>query len=721
MAGPDDTAAPAPSLSSIFFANPTTPQQQQLSYPALLMRQQIAMRLLGQRHPYPKNIGEGIANLGESLGERRMMQDLAAKEQAYSAGLGALPAPGSKFLPGGIPAPAAPPPRAVIPPRVTAPSPPAASGATGDFVPDGGTSTTADATDETDAGRNNIALAMYPGTAGGVPSPNPTDTEAGSPPVTGPGGQSANAVSGEVRPEMQPYLTALAGGETAGSRDPYSATGTVTRNGDRAYGKYQIMGANIPQWTQAALGQSMTPDEFLADPEAQDLTAQHRFGSYVDKYGPQGAARAWYAGEGGMNNLNATDINQRINVGQYGQQFLNRLNGGGQMQVASLDPTMAFAARAPTEAADNPPITTDIAPAPVRLAGDVPTPSPRPGSAPAGVPDPYGKLAPLPSSPTPAAAVDAGKPVPPARAPLEPEELYAQRLLMTHPGDPNYAAYAAAVAAPGTDRRNAINAQNDAVYKADLGRWEASAKAIDEAGMPKAQLELAQAQRKAAIENRLGGRTVEDFVKDFKTEHTDATKMIGSITNMKEAESAVRAGAITGYGSNARLQADKLQAWLLNNGKSGNAAAQTELLKANLDATISFALSKIQPGDTRVTEGDVMMARGLSGSPEMQKEAILKIIDLSKQMAYDRINAFEERRHQKVGGTPLEGDFATTMAPVASPDSVKTLIEHKDDPNYVAHFNTSFGPGTARLTIDRARRAAEAADRTRREAGAARR
>jgi hypothetical protein len=87
------------------------------------------------------------------------------------------------------------------------------------------------------------------------------------------------------------YRDAIASIESAGSGD-YSAMGPQTKSGDRAYGRYQVMGANIPNWTKDALGQSMTPEQFLASPEAQDKVFDHRFGGYADKYGPDGAARA---------------------------------------------------------------------------------------------------------------------------------------------------------------------------------------------------------------------------------------------------------------------------------------------------------------------------------------------------------------------------------------------------------------------------------------------
>lgn len=77
----------------------------------------------------------------------------------------------------------------------------------------------------------------------------------------------------------------------------YGTLGPATSNGDRAYGKYQVMGANIPEWSKAATGTAMTPAQFLQDEDAQDTIFHHRFGSYVDKYGtPEDAASAWFTG-----------------------------------------------------------------------------------------------------------------------------------------------------------------------------------------------------------------------------------------------------------------------------------------------------------------------------------------------------------------------------------------------------------------------------------------
>lgn len=133
---------------------------------------------------------------------------------------------------------------------------------------------------------------------------------------------SASVDRAPLRITINPsYGNAISSIESGGQ---YGAVGPITKRGDRAFGKYQVMGANIPQWTREALGRELTPREYLANPEAQDAVFQHRFGGYVNKYGPEGAARAWFAGEGGMNNPNAADVNG-MTVARYAEKFNNAI------------------------------------------------------------------------------------------------------------------------------------------------------------------------------------------------------------------------------------------------------------------------------------------------------------------------------------------------------------------------------------------------------------
>jgi hypothetical protein len=126
------------------------------------------------------------------------------------------------------------------------------------------------------------------------------------------------------------YGSVIASIESGGK---YDILGPVTKTGDRAYGKYQIMGANIGPWSQEALGRKLTAQEFLADPQSQDAVFQHRFNQYVSKYGPEGASKAWFAGEKGMNNPNAKD-QLGTTVEKYGRRFMSALGGHSSAAAA---------------------------------------------------------------------------------------------------------------------------------------------------------------------------------------------------------------------------------------------------------------------------------------------------------------------------------------------------------------------------------------------------
>ncbi|MER8925779.1 hypothetical protein [Mesorhizobium sp. M0859] len=130
---------------------------------------------------------------------------------------------------------------------------------------------------------------------------------------------------------MSQYAAAIRSIESAGSGG-YSALGPWT-NGDRAYGAYQVMGNNIPSWSQDALGKSLTPDQFLSDPAAQDAIFQKQFGKYLTKYGnPQDAASAWFTGGPLKSGAGATDV-----LGTSGSVYVDKFNKAVEKAAGSLD------------------------------------------------------------------------------------------------------------------------------------------------------------------------------------------------------------------------------------------------------------------------------------------------------------------------------------------------------------------------------------------------
>jgi hypothetical protein len=144
------------------------------------------------------------------------------------------------------------------------------------------------------------------------------------------------------------YRNAIAAIESDGSGG-YDAIGATNPTLGRALGRYQIMEANLPAWSKRALGREVSVDEFMANSDIQDAIFDDRFGGYVEKYGEERAARAWFGGQGNMNSTSGSDAHGRLTIGDYGQDFLSNLKGGNQNPSAraraTQNPNQGGAAR----------------------------------------------------------------------------------------------------------------------------------------------------------------------------------------------------------------------------------------------------------------------------------------------------------------------------------------------------------------------------------------
>lgn len=108
-------------------------------------------------------------------------------------------------------------------------------------------------------------------------------------------GYSPPPQQGKASGGFAQFMAAISGQESGGN---YGA-----RNRDSgAMGKYQIMPANIQGagrgWDYEALGRDISVSQFMKSPQLQEAIAQYKLKSYYDKWGPAGAAVAWYAGPG---------------------------------------------------------------------------------------------------------------------------------------------------------------------------------------------------------------------------------------------------------------------------------------------------------------------------------------------------------------------------------------------------------------------------------------
>lgn len=140
------------------------------------------------------------------------------------------------------------------------------------------------------------------------------------------------------------YADAISSIESGGN---YREIGPNTGSMGRALGKYQVMSANVGPWSKEILGREVTPGEFISDPKIQDAIFEGKFGQYVEKYGPDGAARAWFAGEKGMKNPNAKDV-FGTTVAEYSRRFNKALpqdaRGAVEQFGGDQPDVMAFAA-----------------------------------------------------------------------------------------------------------------------------------------------------------------------------------------------------------------------------------------------------------------------------------------------------------------------------------------------------------------------------------------
>lgn len=132
-------------------------------------------------------------------------------------------------------------------------------------------------------------------------------------------GVAGLASNQNMQGSISAYAAAIRQIESSGN---YQAMGPLTKSGDRAYGAYQVMGANIPSWTKGALGQVLSPQQFLSSPSAQDAVFNKYFGQSLSKFGnANDAASVWFTGRPLSSGGDASDI-----LGTTGKAYVDKFN-----------------------------------------------------------------------------------------------------------------------------------------------------------------------------------------------------------------------------------------------------------------------------------------------------------------------------------------------------------------------------------------------------------
>lgn len=102
-----------------------------------------------------------------------------------------------------------------------------------------------------------------------------------------------------------------------------------------ALGKYQILASNIPAWSREILGYPITPQQFLESPSLQDAIGLGKLRQYYQRYGPAGAAAAWYSGDPSRAD-DPTPVAGGPSVRDYVRSVLRRAGANPSGPLASL-------------------------------------------------------------------------------------------------------------------------------------------------------------------------------------------------------------------------------------------------------------------------------------------------------------------------------------------------------------------------------------------------
>lgn len=153
---------------------------------------------------------------------------------------------------------------------------------------------------------------------------------------------SGGTSTGDTSDPVVAASQAILGNESGGN---YDATSPVLQSGshvgEKSYGKYQVLQSNIPSWTQQYYGQTLTPDQFLQNPDAQEAVQKGKMGELWNKYGNiQDVASVYFTGvpyaqavkEGRKDQATGMTVQQYV---AKAQNAFNGLTGGDSSAAPS--------------------------------------------------------------------------------------------------------------------------------------------------------------------------------------------------------------------------------------------------------------------------------------------------------------------------------------------------------------------------------------------------
>ena len=712
-------------FSYIFNAQPR-PGMAVPSYEQLQTRRKIAASLMAQKHPYPRNIGEGLSAIGEAIGERGYLNRLDAMEAVKAQQDAALMA-------GVTRAGAAPP----------APSTPSDSSETETAPPAARTSYAPPATPDEAPAVAAINNAIKPGAAGrSLIVPPAAD-------ATAPNDGSYNAIDAQVAfkrktpgyiadaiarnvqdPDMAAYLGSLVAAEAPNGPHEVSSTGAAgpfqfTHGTARQYGLIDQTGdrrADLDASVQAA--ERLTRDNARVfkqingrDASPAELALMHQQG------GVTGARMVAGTGNAPPGNLAVNNINPAAGPAAA----VARIKQFYGMPDAPMTPRDQVAASLASAAPGGPqPNPTPPEPLPVQGRSVVPTSSlaiPGGSNALAFAPTTTG----IPAAPTVPSAVIKAPPVQLAQAvppqlletqQIRPDFVPTMRVPTSEPKPPpvpqptpKMRAIEQALTSVGDPyQRDALTRMyqqeqadltanyNQAIeiYKHKRDLWEAA---------PQKQQELIKATEEADVARRTGGLGNEPLLAPLIKSAESNKGLLAAAQALRNAREEFNKGIVSGAGADARLNALKTReligSWF-GIDSSDPRVANTEAFNSTIMPLVAQMRSTVS-GNANISDADINLARSaVAGNIELDEKTFPRVLN-----ALERINLGAAIGHQQriLGAAAGSEKAANALQGVYGLPMDQIIPEHlmqrlRDHPETAAEFDAYFKtPGLARKIL----------------------
>jgi hypothetical protein len=417
---------------------------------------------------------------------------------------------------------------------------------------------------------------------------------------------------------------------------------------------------------------------------------RHRFGQYVARFGEEGAARAWFGGAGNVNKPHLTDAYEKLSIGDYGKDYLKRLQGATSTSGASGD--AGDPGGTMTDEGDNPPTPTTIRP--------IPGPADLPPATPRLTPEQLQRQPgfDIPSSPPQA---------PRKQETLTPEESRGWQIL-NHPrfaGDPQATEIAKNLIKFGSDRREADYNRQVEEYKLKYGTHEKEAIRRAEAESPLKQAELRTKLGEEEKRQRLGGIPDEEWQKGLAESRKNVEGVPASAMALKAAREDLIQGKMF-TGTDAEFQLAKAKAKAALGWDPDPRIRATEAFKAEV-APIVAAMRSALVGNQNISDADRKAAeRAAAGDITLDAESIKRVFNLVERINTEKVIAHNRQLRTYAGNDEAAqrgtyGRYGIDMTKVVPGWAVDRLQENKDNPRAHKDFDEKYHwPGLSKIILD---------------------